>query len=676
MAAAPGAPPRRSGSLARLLTPPVFEPLHPKVTPHERETGAFVAPRKVGDMTRFPLWRAAVGAVAVTGIVLAFVVAGGWGSETPRVAPAPAPRLGAEVEDEHLQLPEQTAPSFAWPISMLPTNARGAAGQAVVPTGAFRGNLAPPPTPPNPWVPPAANTAAAYGGPPLTLLTTYIGREAAEPTIGVTRDGKAFITAGTFDSPGGVAARTLIYRSVDANVSWQQTQGNFGLPNEFNESLDPYVWVDPQTDRIYSADLAAVGIRFVFSDDDGDTFTLGSPVGADVPVDHQTVITAEPVPPFTPVGAYPNLLYFCSNRVADSMCSRSLDGGLTFTTTGGVAFLGVDPIAGGVCGGLHGHLVSDSTGRLFLPKGHCGDPWVAISADSGTTWTRVKIADHIPLPHHEVTLAVDAADNVYAVWQDSTTAKNLPYLSYSTDSGLTWSTPRMIAPPGVIETNFPTITAGHAGRIAINVPGTTETGGERSWNQYLIISTDALSADPLFVWTTANDPATNPIRKGPCGPGRCGGMFDFVDIVTSPQNGEFWAAASDTCAGTCTSTTQKRVGDGVGIKQTGGPSLWVTPTAVRIASFAARRTGRGVDLAWRTEAEAGTLGFEVWRSGAGRAVRVNSALVPAKAGAGGASYRLVDRAARPGMAYTYRLRAVGHDGKRAWRASARVRGSR
>ncbi|MFN2467537.1 MAG: sialidase family protein [Gaiellaceae bacterium] len=627
-------------------------------------------------MHRVSFRRAAVG-TGMTAVILALAVAATLRDHrgaAAKLAAAPAHVDAGVGEAGHEHLAPDPAATHQFGFAQAAIPAKAQATTKALATGAYHGTLAPPPTPPNPWVPPAGNAPTAYGGPALTLLTTYIGREAAEPTIGVTSEGKAFMTAGTFDSPGGVAARTLIYRSINGNVSWHPTPGDFGLPDEFNESLDPYVWVDPQTDRVYSGDLAVAGIRFVHSDDDGMTWTPGSPVGADVPVDHQTFITAEPVPPFTPVG-YPNLMYFCSNRVADAKCSRSLDGGLTFQTTAGEAFLGADPIAGGFCGGLHGHLVSNSAGRLFLPKGHCSDPWVAISADSGTTWTRVKIADHIPLPHHEVTLAVDEADNIYAVWQDSTPQKNLPYLSYSTDHGVTWSTPRMIAPPGVIDTNFPTITAGHEGRIAINVPGTTETGVSRAWNQYLIISTNALSANPLFVWTTANDPATNPIRKGACGPGRCGGMFDFLDILTSPQNGQFWAAGSDTCAANCTS--QKQVGDGFAVKQTGGPSLW-SPTAVTLASFTAQRAPRGVTIGWRTASELDTFGYNVWRFAHGKGVKVNRTVVPAKAfgRAGGAAYRLVDRGARRRVGYTYRLQVVDRDGKHAWRATAAVRSAR
>lgn len=294
------------------------------------------------------------------------------------------------------------------------------------------------------------------------------------------------------------------------------------------------------------------------------------------------------------------MLYFCFNRVTDSSCTRHNNGGdptTPFVETGSPAFLGSDPNAGSFCGGLTGHLAADSAGRIFLPKGHCGSPWVARSDDSGTTWNPMKIAGHTPMNDHEVSLAVDTADNIYAVWQGSF---RLPYLSVSKDHGQTWSTPIMIAPPGVHEVNFPTIAAGDPGRIAILFPGSRSkdfgddaTDDEaRPWNIYIVVSVDALTAadpngEPTFTWTTANDPK-DPVHRGTCGPGRCdaddgGSMFDFLDIQVSRADGMFWGTASDTCvphedpARNCVENpnAQKlRPGEGIAIRQLKGPSLF------------------------------------------------------------------------------------------------------
>jgi len=71
-----------------------------------------------------------------------------------------------------------------------------------------------------------------------------------------------------------------------------------------------------------------------------------------------------------------------------------------------------------------------------------------------------------------------------------------------------------IAPPGVHEVNFPTIDVGDPGKIAITFPGTTSTLGHkdltRTWNSYVVVSTNALAANPLFLSNTAN-PKNDPV---------------------------------------------------------------------------------------------------------------------------------------------------------------------
>lgn len=443
--------------------------------------------------------------------------------------------------------------------------------------------------------------------PELKVGFHYVGRQAAEPTIGVNANNTAFYAAATFDFPSPDfprrLARTVVLRSRDKGQTWEPVAA-FRLSAESLDeppfTLDPYVHVDPNAGnvdpvtgrkmgRVFSIDLNLVcGANTVFSDDEGETWTSRPLFGCAEPVnDHHTVATPPPPPGFTTVG-YPNMVYFCFNRVSDSSCTRSHDGGLTFVPTGAPAFTGTDPDSGSICGGLHGHLAADSAGRIFLPKGHCGLPWVAISEDAGTTWQRVRIAGHTPMEDHEVSLAVDTADNIYAVWQGSF---RLPYLSVSTDHGQTWSTPVMIAPPGVHEVNFPTIVAGDPGRIAVLFPGSESTDFEdptRSWNIYVVVSTNALDANPIFTWTIAN-PRNDPVHRGNCGPGRCdaqdgGSMFDFLDIQVSPADGAFWGTASDTCvpdpdpAKNCVTNPQAqklRPGQGVAIRQMKGPLLFL-----------------------------------------------------------------------------------------------------
>jgi hypothetical protein len=92
------------------------------------------------------------------------------------------------------------------------------------------------------------------------------------------------------------------------------------------------------------------------------------------------------------------------------------------------------------------------------------------------------------------------------------------------------------------------------------------------------------------------------------------------------------------------------------------------PTAVVVSSFTAGRQGKGVALRWRTAVETNLLGFNVFRNG----LKVNRYLVQAKGRARGGAYSFLDRTALKARTYTYRLQAVGIDGSKRWRGTARV----
>ena len=423
------------------------------------------------------------------------------------------------------------------------------------------------------------NKPSKWLGTPIVVQTSYVGRNAAEPTIGVRKTGTAFFAAGDFDSVIPGLARTEVLRSKDGGKTWQSVQPQLilGDTTEPPASLDPYIYMEEDTGRLFSIDLYAGCSWLLWSDDEGDTWQRNV-AACGIPVnDHQTLYSVPP-PAGVKTEGFPEVLYYCFNDVASTACGRSLDGGKTFLPAGAPAFLGVDPASGAVvCGGLSGQLMGDNDGRVFMPKGHCNFPWVSISHDAGLTWQQVQVNNYIGAANTHTAVASDAAGNLYYLWFDP--EDRLPYLSISTNHGATWGVPYMVAPPGVHEVNFPAIAAGDAGRIAITFPGTTsrnQNDANRPWNTYVMVSTYMLNAYPLFVWTTANDPA-DPVHRGTCGPGRCEGMFDFLDIVASPADGRFWATAVDTCTGACVGGGGAADNAaGVAIRQLKGPSLWTS----------------------------------------------------------------------------------------------------
>lgn len=412
----------------------------------------------------------------------------------------------------------------------------------------------------------------------------YVGGEIGlEPTLGVNRKGTIFYVAaksGPF--------RAVVMRSRDDGASWKDIS-----PRLHKTTQDPYVWVDKKTGRLFDVDFAA-GLQVSFTDDEGKSWT-SSTVPQSWHMDHQNLFAGPPPEGGSKPGGYPNVVYMCSiggGALAGfgtaTTCSRSLDGGITFVPTGEPAFFdGSNDDVGhfgiaGHCGGETGHGIADRRGFIYLARGWCGQPWVAISQDEGASWKRVQVADNgIPsfpegIQEHEAGVAVDDAGNIYVVW----TARNrLPYLAISRNGGKSFGKPMMIGHPGVKETWGPTIDVGDNGKIAISYIGSTNAPGGKSptgegpkyekatWNGYVTITAEALSSDPVFYTASINDPK-DPFVKGECPIVRCQQQFDFIDVVVGPD-GTPWTSMVDGCVdGEC-----PRLGLAIVGRLVGGPSL-------------------------------------------------------------------------------------------------------
>ncbi|NWG01081.1 MAG: hypothetical protein HXY19_09080 [Thermoanaerobaculaceae bacterium] len=85
--------------------------------------------------------------------------------------------------------------------------------------------------------------------------------------------------------------------------------------------------------------------------------------------------------------------------------------------------------------------------------------------------------------------------------------------------------------------------------------------------------------------------------------------------------------------------------------------ITVNPTYATVNDVALANDGGVATLSWKTSAEVGVVGFNVYRldEGTGEYLKVNPYLLPALSGGGGASYRFVDPTAPLGKALTYRI---------------------
>lgn len=437
--------------------------------------------------------------------------------------------------------------------------------------------------------------------------TFSVGGHALEPTLGISPAGDIYYAAAGFDFDARVTdlPGTQILRSDNGGKTWTNTSPRVLGQNSMPVTLDPYVWVDDSLDgdnsRIFTIDLTLACSYMSYSDDGGETWVT-NPLSCGRPVnDHQTLFSGPPVS--SPTVGYPNVVYYCWNDVASSACSKSLDGGITFSPTGTPAYHGYEPGNGdrgffgqnGFCGGLHGHGHVANDGTLYLPREFCGKPMLAVSQDEGTTWEVVEVSKirSISQPkegagHPSVT--TDKKGNVYYMWIGA--KDRLPYLSVSKDAGKSWSKPVMIGAPGLKEANLPQIDALGNGKVAVVYYGSMNSNypkckdectqvdyAKTTWNAFLGVSTDALDKHPLF-YTGAVAHPSDPLVRGRCGPGRCHWPYDFIDVEIAPDGIAYGAFVDGCMPGAtrdepdCTELTP-REGDYEGLvtRLIGAPSL-------------------------------------------------------------------------------------------------------
>lgn len=409
----------------------------------------------------------------------------------------------------------------------------------------------------------------------LSVALRSMGRGAFEPTIGATSDGTLFVSAANFlDAGAGPMPfrQPGVLRSLDAGATWEDVTP--ALPPWTG---DPYVYVDRATDRVFSLDMFPDLLcgTLSFSDDAGGSWTTVPMTCGAPPYDHQTLVAA---PPATlPTVGYENVVHMCANRVAASVCARSVDGGVTWAL-GAPPFLALDA-EDVYCTGTHGRLAASADGAVLLPRTFCGAPMLAVSRDDATTWTAVRVSEETAIEGPDPAVAADAGGNLHYVFirEDGRVM-----LTSSTDGGATWRPAVDVTFPPVDAAGLPTIVAGDAGRVAISYVGTEEledgylnpdaATAQVPWHGYVALIPDALAEAPVVVTSRVN-PVEDPLVLGMCGPLDCPGMADFIDATIGPD-GRVYATFVDACPDACTAPADAfSPTEGLVAAQTGGPLL-------------------------------------------------------------------------------------------------------
>jgi hypothetical protein len=376
-----------------------------------------------------------------------------------------------------------------------------------------------------------------HGDTNVIPCATNTGWRTSETAIAVTNRGTVLLQPAV-QGDGGLPIGLL--RSTNRGRDWHFLEP--GVQPARAVAIDMNIWVDRQTGRIFwSNDLIPpIGTvttqRVDHSDDDGRTWSRS----AELPVffDHTQIFSGPPPQRLRhAMRGYPNVVYvvvsggftcaavgFCGTHI-----TRSLDGALTFDPP--VAFPyppecpapGVNPTGGY---GLNG--VVDREGTVYVPFTPCERPYIAVSHDGGETWYLVLVGNVETIGWGELALGTDSHRNLYASW--TARADRLLYFSISRDQGSHWSTPMMIAAPGVNEAAIPILVTGETGQVAVTyygsrnapMPFPTPCSGyslgcpgyeNETWDTYVTETFNPLDRQPLFFSATLNDPA-NPTWFG------------------------------------------------------------------------------------------------------------------------------------------------------------------
>ena len=395
------------------------------------------------------------------------------------------------------------------------------------------------------------------------------GARALEPSLDFTHDGRILYQAWELQSgaPGGVPPEPRVLRSDSTFTNWHDVS-----PLGPVASLDPFLTVDRRTGRIFSVSFLADGqptcATISYSDDNADSW-VSSPLACGG-FDGESIGTGPPVSS-SPVG-YPDLVYYCTGTTPASspptttpICSKSLDGGLTFQPTGAPPWPVADEQAqGDTFGPWAGNPVVGADGTVYVPKRFAGQPEVAVSHDEGLTWQHAQVAAN-GSGGETPRMAIDDSGNVYYTWVG---ANHLPYLAYSRDDGATWSAPIALAPRGLREADLPRVAAMADGRVAVAYIGSTDSPAQPpfypycdallsectdgsyagvTWSGYMTLIGKALASPPKLQTATVNPP-TEPLLVGGCSSdGACKADLDFIDVKFGPA-GDPFAAFVDDCA--------------------------------------------------------------------------------------------------------------------------------
>jgi hypothetical protein len=392
---------------------------------------------------------------------------------------------------------------------------------------------------------PPVSTEPAAGYNVYTPPAGFQQFDAGEPSIGVN-----WKTGSVFFQSSLQTMRVKFNSATPAQATWEDVSAT----TTSLVSLDPILYTDSGTGRVFSSQLAGVTSLTAFSDDDGQTWTPSQGAGIPASVDHQTLGGGPFAAPLTRDGSLPlytHAVYYCSQDVGfDASCAVSLDGGLTFGPAVRI-YTELDCEAG-----LHGHVKVAPDGTAYVPTKACGGQQsVIVSENNGLTWSIRKVPG-TTAGGTDPSVGIGTDGTVYFGYSNG---DGHAHAVVSHTKGLTWTNDRDLGYyQNIASSVFPSAVAGDANRASIfflgsTTAGTGAVGGDPAgfngtWYAYVATTYDGGNS-----WTTVNATPGDPVQRGPVclqGTVGCSGntrnLLDFNDL-TVDKFGRVLAGLSDGC---------------------------------------------------------------------------------------------------------------------------------
>lgn len=382
--------------------------------------------------------------------------------------------------------------------------------------------------------------------------------EGREPTIGIPHNTDSIFFQ--------AVANTLRIRfDDDGEATWENVTPIIMPPT----NLDPMLYADSYTGRVFSGGLLGPCSAMVFSDDDGETWLPAGNMCTGVHLDHQTIGSGPPSQQLVPFPAQ-RVYYYCSQLVL-TVCTASYDGGLTW----------IPPqYTQGACSGLHGHVrVSELTGTAVIGFQSCsGSPGFAYTTDNGLTWLSRLIAGansadaygldpsiDFSFPSNYMYIGVPDSDGA---WVAMSKDEGLTYEKLGAGNGVeptTYLNVGQFHEPAIIASEFADVRVGDDERAAYAFAGLLDKDNDGTNSEYVTLGLngDCETRQDELLWyyyvartyDTGNTwdvqrVSDNLIQLGMISAPPCRNLLDFNDMDLDSE-GRLVIGLGDGCIGDC-----------------------------------------------------------------------------------------------------------------------------